>query len=80
MMDDLSNFTCLEPTKPCTAASTAKHPPRWCKILGVPEVWVGDTASHFKNGVIKTFKGALRVEHRFAMTNLPWSNGTLVRG
>ena len=54
MMDDLSNFVCLEPTESFTAASTAKHLLRCCKILGVPEVWVSDTASHFKNCMIKT--------------------------
>ena len=36
---------------------------------------VSDTASHFKNCAMKTLEGALRVEHRFAMANLPRSNG-----
>ena len=35
---------------------------------------MSDTASHFKNRVIKMLEGALRVEHRFAVTNSPWSN------
>ena len=47
--------------------------------MGVPEVWVSDTASHFKNRVMKTLEGALRVEHRFTVANLPWSNGTCER-
>ena len=35
---------------------------------------MSDTASHFKNRVINTLEGALRVEHRFAVANFPWSN------
>ena len=34
-----------------------------------------DTAFHFKSRVMKTLEGALRVEHRFAVANSPWSNG-----
>ena len=37
---------------------------------------MSDTASHFKNRAMKTLEGALRVEHRFAVANSPWSNGT----
>ena len=79
MIDGLSNFLWLEPTGSCTAASTAKHLLKWCKPLGVSEVWLSDTASHFKNRVMKTLEGALRVEHRFAVANSPWSNGTCER-
>ena len=79
MMDDLSNFVWLEPTESCTTASTAKHLLRWCKTLGVPEVWVSDTASHFKNRVMKTLERALRMEHRFAGAYLPYSNGACKR-
>ena len=45
----------------------------------MPKVWVSDTASHFKNRVMKTLEGTLRVEHRFAVANSPWSNGTCER-
>ena len=37
---------------------------------------MSDTASHFKNHVIKTLEGTLRVEHRHAVANSPWPNGT----
>ena len=79
MMGDLSNFVRLKPTESCTAASTTKHLLRWCKTLGVPEVRVSDTASYFKNRVMKTLEGALRVEHRFTVANVTWSNGTCER-
>ena len=75
MMDDLSNFVMLEPTESCKSASTAKHLLRWCKTLGVPEVWVSDIASYFKTRVMKTLEGALRVKYRFAVVNSPWSSG-----
>ena len=78
MMDNLSNLVWLEPTESCKAASTAKRFLSWCKTFGIPEVWVSDAASHFKN-LVKTLEGALRVEHRFTVANLPWSNGTCER-
>ena len=65
MMDDLSNFVRLEPME------SSKHLLRWCRTLRVPEVWVSNTASHFKNRVMKTLEGALRVEPMFALANSP---------
>ena len=67
-MDALSDFVWLEP----------KHLLR-CKTLGGPEVRVSDTVSHFKNRVMKTLEGALRVEHRFAVAYSPWLNDTSER-
>ena len=46
MMDDMSNWVWLEPTEACTARLTAQHLLTWCKIIGVPEMWVSGTASH----------------------------------
>ena len=40
---------------------------------------MSDTASRFKNRLMKTLKGALRVERRFAVANSSWSNGTRER-
>ncbi|CAB1109830.1 unnamed protein product [Ectocarpus sp. CCAP 1310/34] len=79
MMDDLSNFAWMEPTGTCTARLTAQHLLNWCKTLGVPEVWVSDTATHFKNSVMDTLEKALGVERRFTVANSPWSNGTCER-
>ena len=47
--------------------------------MGVPRVWVSDTATHFKNRVIAQLSDALKVDHRFAVTYTPWSNGTCER-
>ena len=51
IMDDLSNFVSLA-GEDCRAEVTAKHLINWCKTMGVPRVWVNDTATHFKNRVI----------------------------
>ena len=40
---------------------------------------VSDTASHFKNRVMKTLERAPRMDHRFAVANSHWSNGTCER-
>ena len=79
LMDDLSNFVWLEPTGACTARLTAQHLLNWCKTLGVPDVWVSDTATHFKNKIMATLENALGVERRFTVANSPWSNGTCER-
>ena len=79
LMDDLSNFVWLEPTGACTARLTAQHLLNWCKTLGVPDVWVSDTATHFKNKIMATLEKALGVERRFTVANSPWSNGTCER-
>ena len=79
MMDDLSNFVWLEPTESCTAALTAKHLLRWGETLGLPDIWVSETASHFNNRVMEMLERALRVEHRLAVANSPWSYGTCER-
>ena len=48
IMDDLSNFVMMEPVEVCTAEVTAASLLTWCKTLGVPRVWVSDTATQFQ--------------------------------
>ena len=55
-MDDLSNFVSMEPVEVCTAEATAASLLTWRKTLGVPRVWVGDTATHFKNAILAEFR------------------------
>ena len=52
IMDDLRNFVSMEPVEVCTAEETAASVLTWCKTLGVPRVWVNDTATHFKNAIL----------------------------
>ena len=79
MMDDMSNWVRLEPTEACTARLTAQHLLTWCKIIGVPGVWVSDTASHFKNQMMAASEKSFGVDRRFPVANSPWSNGTCER-
>ena len=79
MMDDISTCAWLEPTEACTARLTAQHLLTWCKTIGVPEVWVSGTASHFKNHMMATLEKSLGVDRRFSVANSPWSNGTCER-
>ena len=79
MMDDMSNRVWREPTEACTARLTAQHLLTWCNIIGVPEVWVSNTASHFKNQMMAALEKSLGVDRRFSVANSPWSNGTCER-
>ena len=78
-MDDLLNFVSSEPAEACTVEVTAKHLLNWCKTMGVPRVWVSDTAMHFKNRVIAQLSDALKVDHCFAVAYTPWFNGNCER-
>lgn len=48
IVDDLSKFVSLEPVAVCTAELSATYLLNWCKTLGVPRVWVSETAAQFK--------------------------------
>ncbi|CAM9745453.1 unnamed protein product, partial [Sphacelaria rigidula] len=73
IMDDLSNFVALEPVAVRTAESTAASLLNWCEHLGVPRMWVNDTATHFKNAILARLREALHVDHLFAVAYSPWS-------
>ncbi|CAM9442375.1 unnamed protein product [Sphacelaria rigidula] len=79
IMDDMSNFAALEPIAGCTVESTAASSLNWCKLLGVPRVWVSDIATHFNNAILARLREALRVDHQLAVACFPWSNGTCER-
>ena len=66
-MDDLSNFGSMKPVVVCTTEATTESLLTWCKSLGVPRVWVSDTATHFKNALFTRLRQALRVDHQFAV-------------
>lgn len=53
IMDDLSNFTRLEPTESCTTVQTAKHLLTWRKSFGIPQLWVTEMAPHFNTFMTK---------------------------
>ncbi|CAN0426758.1 unnamed protein product, partial [Discosporangium mesarthrocarpum] len=49
---------------------------KWCTTIGVPDVWVSDTANHFKNQVLKRMQEVMNLDHCFAVANSPRTNGT----
>ena len=70
IMDDLSIFVSMEHVEVCTAEATAASLSTWCKALGVPRVWVSDTATHFKNAILTSLREALRVDHQLSLIHI----------
>ncbi|CAM9915354.1 unnamed protein product, partial [Sphacelaria rigidula] len=60
------------------AATTVKPLLTWCKALGPPDGWVSDTASQYKNRVVRVLEKAL-VDRRFVVANSPLSHPELER-
>ena len=79
LVEDVSGYVWLEPEQSCTAAATARALIRWSVTFGPPKVWVSDTATHFKNGLIAMLAEALNVDHHFAVAHSAWTNGTVER-
>jgi transposase InsO family protein len=79
LKDDLSHFceliACEEPTAEVTVTALVD----WAKRFGMPEVWISDQGTHFKNEVLKAVAAKMRVDHKFTITYSPWRNGTIER-
>ena len=61
----------MDPVEVCTTEATADSLLTLCKTLGVPRVWVSDTATNFKNAILTRLREALRVDHQFAVAYSP---------
>ena len=79
IVDDVSGYTWLRPSRACTANGTVEELVRWCATFGPITTWVSDNASHFRNLVVRKLAKALGVEHRFSVANSAWTNGTFER-
>ncbi|CAM9904597.1 unnamed protein product, partial [Sphacelaria rigidula] len=55
--------TTLNFTKTSFAASLLN----WFKTLGVPRVWVSDTATHYEDAILARLREALRADNQFAV-------------
>lgn len=75
--DDVSSYVWLEPAATCAAAATAGVLRRRYAAMEVPQVWVSDTATHFKNRALRLMAKTLGVSHRFTIANSPWINGAV---
>ena len=79
ILEDLSGYTWLRPSRAWTANGTVEELVRWCVTCGPPTTWVSDNATHFRNCVVRKLAKSLGVEHRFSVTNIAWTNGTVER-
>ncbi|CAN0593496.1 unnamed protein product, partial [Laminaria digitata] len=77
MKEDITGFVMLETSAVANATHAAESNQRWCTTLGVPSVLVSDTASHFKNQLLRKLADGLGVNPQFSVANSPWTNGTV---
>ena len=79
ILEDVSGYTWLRPSRACTANGTVEELVGWCATFGPPITWVSDNATHFRNCVVRKLVKALGVDHRFSVANSAWTNGTVER-
>jgi hypothetical protein len=79
LYDDFTEMCLLEPCVAATAEMAARGILEWASIYGMPEVWVSDNATHFKNQVLERLQALTGCDHRFTVANTPFSNGTVER-
>ena len=75
IMDNLSSFVEMEEAATCTAEVPVRTLLRWCPVIGIPRVWVSDTAKHFKNRALRLLAEHLEADHRFLVANAARING-----
>ena len=66
IVDDLSSFLRMEKTATCTTKKVVARTLLWCcSVIGVPRVWVSDTAKHIKNSALRLVAEQLGVDAAF---------------
>jgi hypothetical protein len=50
---------------------------QWHARFGIPQMFISDQGSHFKNAVMTKLANSLRVHHRFTVAHSPRGNGTV---
>ena len=61
ILEDVSGYTWLRPSRECTANGTVEEFVRWCASFGPPTTWVSDNATHFRNHLVRKLAKALGV-------------------
>ena len=69
ILEDMSGYTWLRPSRACTANGTVEELVRWCARFGPPTTRVSDNATDFRNRVVRKLAKARGVEHRFSVAN-----------
>lgn len=77
LKDDLSGYVWLVPTEDTDAQTTAQILLNWFASFGVPQTWVSDRGSHFKNELIRLLRESTKGSHHFTLAYCPWSNGSV---
>ena len=79
ILEDVSGYTWLRPSRACTANGTVEKLVRWCATFGPPSTSVSDNGTHFRNCVVHKLAKALGVDHRFSVDNSARTNATVER-
>jgi hypothetical protein len=77
LKDDASSFCHLEAVEVPTAETSALHIERWASQFGMPQTWVSDGGSHYKNETLKELRRRYGALHHITLAYCPWSNGTV---
>lgn len=80
MVDDMSKYTVLTPTKSVSAADTAEaFLDHWIAPHGGPDVLVSDRGRAFNNAVLQRVTEALGTQTHLTVANVSQTNGTAER-
>lgn len=74
----LRGFLWLEPAVACSAEFSARTILTWCALMGVPRVFISDTATHFE-GRYGPYGSEFWVTNHFAVADCAWTNATIER-
>lgn len=71
LRDDHSNYYWLFPFPDTNAEYAARALVDWCAAFGVPEGFMSDSSTHFKNEVVRLVTRSLRTPHHFTPPYFP---------
>ena len=77
ILEDVSRYTWLRPSRAWTATGAVEEFVRWCATFGPQTTWVSDNAAHSRNGGVRKLAEALGVGHLFPVTKSASTNGTV---
>ena len=75
LVDKFSRRVMFLPAVSPTAIFAARAIIRWASQYGLPDWWISDGGSHFKNDVMRELAECLGVEHHITLAYCPWANG-----
>jgi hypothetical protein len=79
LKDGFANYVKLYASMCATTEVAIASVIDWASIFGVPEVWISDQGSHFRNQVMNALKLRLRANHHFVTPRCAWANGGVER-